>query len=356
MANYKIYISGNNIEIYEYENVPIVDMSYMDKYREMQVLYKQMQIQFKKHIKLIDRVKAFEEKTGIACGDILQKIRVENYEDIQRFVKLDKYFKLKKEMEKISYESEEIDLKKKRRLQTLRDNGNGLKRMVREHFSDKSVMLTLTYDEKYKCSPDEIDKSDRRTKAMWKKLKDDGFEPKYVGVRELQKKRNVIHYHYILDSEKLFEMYELYSAGIENKRKTDGHKAFEQWFMKKYWKFGFVDIRHIEGIDDTGAYLAKYLTKGDLKNMEWLENRRLVLRSQGIKKIEPIAEGSTVEKVIKNLNTIMSIAQQNIFNQLERKQIFYNSYQSQYVGKVSYFEIHVNRLTNEQLDLLEDLI
>ena len=350
--NYKVFISGSNVEIYEYENVPIIDMTYLLQYKEMQVEYTQMKMQFKKHLRLVDKVKSFEERTGIACGDILRKIRVENHDNIQKYIKLDKYFKMRREMEQISKDISDINLKDKRRLQTLRENGNGLKRMVREHFSDKSFMVTLTYSEKYKCAPEQLDKSDRRTKTLWKKLKDNGYEPKYVGVRELQKKRNVIHYHYIVDSEKLYEMYEYYSGEIINKKKNEGHKAFENWFCGEFWKYGWVDIRHIDGIDDTGAYLAKYLTKGDLKNMEWLENRRLVLRSQGIKKIEPITEGSTLEHLIKRLDTIKSIAYQNQYNQLERKQIFYNSYQSKYVGKVTYYEIHTNRLSNEQKELL----
>ena len=352
MVNYKIYISGSNVEIYEYENVPIVDMSYLDKYREMQHEYREMTIRFKKHLKLIDKVKEFEGKTGIACGDILRKMRVENYEYITKYSKLDKYFKLKREMEKIKNQVDDIDLKKKRRLQTLRENGNGLKRIVREYFSETSFMLTLTYSNKYACGPEQIEKSDRRTKTLWKKLKDDGFDFKYVGVRELQKERNVIHYHYIVDSPQLYEKYEYFSGEIVKKKKNEGHKAFEQWFSGEFWKYGYVDLRHIDGIDDTGAYLGKYLTKGDLKNMEWLENRRLVLRSQGIKKIEPLKEGSTVQKYINAIDTIKSIAYHNQYNQLDRKQIFFNTYQSKYVGQVSYYEIHVNRLTNEQKDLL----
>lgn len=352
MANYKLYISGSNVEIYEYENIPIVDMTYLQKYKEMQIEYTQMKMQFKKHLRLIDKVKAFEERTGIPCGDILAKVRVDNFEDFQKYIKLDKYFKLKKDFESISAASQELDLKDKRRLQTLRDNGNQMKRMVREYFTDTSFMLTLTYSDDFACDPEQIDKSDRRTKTLWKKIKDAGFTPKYIGVRELQKKRNVIHYHYIVDCPKLYEKYEYYSGELIGKKKNEGHKAFEQWFHKEFWRYGWVDLRNIDGIDDTGAYLAKYLTKGDLKNMTWLENRRLILRSVGIKKIEPLTEGSKLENLIKQLDTIKSIAYENIYNQVERKQVFFNSYESKYVGKVSYYEIHYNRLTNEQKELL----
>lgn len=292
MAGYKVYRSGNNIEIYEYERMPIAE---------------------------------FEVAGGINEG-ILDRLNSE--------------------------QSEKEDRTVERRLQTLRNNANDLKRMAREYFTKDSFFITLTYADRWACDHTEIDKSDRRTKSLWKKLRQTSEENfmdgdiKYVGVRELQKQRNVIHYHYIVSSEYLTYLHDYYSAEIIDNKKSESHKLFETAFCKKFWKFGFVDIRPIEGIDDTGAYLAKYMTKAKIKEMEWLEKRRLILRSENVKKIEPLCgerDSNEIRQIIEQIELYKSIAEEDIKGNSKRRRVFTNGYDSDYNGKVMYYDIHLDR-------------
>lgn len=251
-------------------------------------------------------------------------------------------------VESVKYEKE--DRSKERRKQTLRDNAMALKRMAREHFDDDAFFITLTYSDKWACDASQIDKSDRRTKSLWKKLREHDPDLSYIGVRELQKKRGVIHYHYIVQSNYLKLLHESCGAEIKNKRKNEEHKFLENTFEKMFWKFGFVDIRPIKGqVDDTGAYLAKYMTKGKLADMAWLENRRLILRSENVKKIEPLCPDNDSQEIlalIQTLDMYKSIAQEDIQNNLMRKRVFTNGYKSEHTGQVMYYEIHLNRLQN----------
>lgn len=359
MASYKIYQSGNNLEIYEFEHMQ--DDTGVDALKEYNALkeeYAYLQIAFKSYVATIDRLqkKAIEyyEQTGVIYSDVIAKVRRDNYDMLKRYSELARYFADREEKKELSV-SEKDALKVKRRYQTLRDNANNLKRMIRAYFSYKAFMVTLTYSDKYACTAEQIDKSDRRVRAMWEKLRKVYPDVQFAGVRELQKKRGVIHYHYIVESSIFYDSYKESGAAI-NKRKNDAHKMFENQFEKDYWKFGFVDVRNVVGIDDTGAYLAKYMTKAKIKEMEWLENRRLILRSENIKKIEPVADSTLVGMVAENIEDIKIIAQTNIIDNRERKSVFCNGYESQYTGQVYYMEIHLDRLTEKEKNALHELL
>lgn len=289
MAFYKIYKSGENYEVYEYERNPIIETEF---------------------------------GTGYNLENATERVS----DDVEDYAKEDRT--------------------DERRAQTLRENAMALKRMAREYFRDRAYFITLTYSDRWACDSTQIDKSDRRTKSLWKKLREFG-EISYVGVRELQKKRNVIHYHYIVSSAYLDTLYDAYEAEIKNNKKNQAHKDFENMFEGMFWKYGFVDIRPIDEIDDTGAYLAKYMSKAKLKEMEWLEKRRLILRSDNIKKIEPLCsdnDSEEIKNIIAEMNLYKSIAEEDIQNKQKRKRVFTNGYYSDFNGLVMYYEIHKNRL------------
>lgn len=359
MASYKVYQSGNNLEIYEFEHMQTEDgVEALKEYNQLKDEYEYLKIAFKNYVATIDRLQKkaidYYERTGVIYSDVISKVRKDNYDMVVRYGELTRYFEGREEKKELSV-SEKDALKVKRRYQTLRDNANNLKRMIRAYFSYKAFMVTLTYSDKYACTAEQIDKSDRRVRAMWEKLrKVYGPDIQFAGVRELQKKRGVIHYHYIVESSVFYDSYKESGAAI-NKRKNDAHKMFENQFEKDFWKFGFVDIRNVVGIDDTGAYLAKYMTKAKIKEMEWLENRRLILRSENIKKIEPVGD-SIVSLVAENIEDIKIIAQMNIIDNRERKSIFSNGYESQYTGQVYYFELHLERLTDKEKNSLQKLL
>lgn len=351
MVNYKIIRSGNNLEIYQYEK-QITENATLEKYNEKRYKYSVLKSHFSKHVDLLERCEQMIEN-GVDYSDILHKIRLENAHMVLEFAQLDKYFQDLKE-ERLARKND-VDLQHKRRKQTLRDNSNNLKRIIRENFGQYAFMLTLTYSDRWICTKKDIEKSDRRVKSLFKKLKDYGYEFKYVGVRELQKKRGAIHYHYIIEDEDFYKQYVRSGSAIKDKKKNAQHKQFENLFHEEFWKFGFVDIRHIDGIDDTGAYIAKYLMKANVKEMEWLENRRLVLRSKGIKKVSPTKDEDTIEKLGEKVEYIKSLAYKEALNNNTRKKVFTNSYGNKYTGATVYYEVHFDRLEDSEKKMLQSL-
>lgn len=284
MVAYKIYKSGDNYEVYEYERTPMFD-------------------------------------------EVEQKDQ--------------------EEMETWDY-PENADRIEERRKQTLRENGNNLKRMARENFSGKVFFMTLTFAENFQ----DIDKADRKMKYMFKKFRENYGDTKYIGVREKQK-RGAIHYHFLVQNETLKEYYETYVPPVKRRGKitikSDEQKQYEQFFHAKYWKPGIVDITMIDFVDDTGAYLAKYLTKGKIEEMKWLEKRRLVLKSKDIKKVEPLCEvkdSGIFKAIVEQMDYIKSIAKEDIENKEKRKRVFTNGYSSKWFGKVMYHDIHLNRIAS----------
>lgn len=237
-------------------------------------------------------------------------------------------------------------LKKKRREQTLRDNAMGLKRMARQYFQGNCFFVTLTLAE----NNSDIDKNDRRLKSFIKKLRDMYGDVSYVAVREKQK-RGALHYHLLLKNDWLKDYYEKNIPSPVRRGKkmvtSEEQKEFERYVHEEFWKYGFVNFTMIDFVDDTGAYLTKYMTKAHIKEMEWLENRRLVLRSADIKKIEPLdstKDFDLIKEILENIDVYKSIAEEDIKNKLISRRVFTNGYESKFVGKVLYYDVHLKRL------------
>lgn len=243
-----------------------------------------------------------------------------------------------------------------RRKQTLRDNAMNLKRMAREYFYGDCFFVTLTFGENIR----NIDKADRKLKYFISKLREDYGEVSWMGVRELQKKRDVIHYHLLLKNEDLLKHFS--DAGIgypEKKGKyyvgNEKQKEFERFIQSKYWKYGYVKWMLCGFVDDVGAYLSKYMSKGDIEDMRWLEGRKLVLKSRDIKRVNALDYNQNkdlYDLLVKNIDVIKSIAENDIENNVKRKSVFTNGYSSEYTGKVLYYDIHLKRLEKDSIDSL----
>lgn len=285
MTSYKIYRAGNHIEIYEYESTNIPD-----------------------------------------------NVEFEGYD-----------------LEKVSLDRG--DRKEERRKQTLRDNANKLRRMARAYFADCDVyFVTLTFADLMT----DIDKADRRVKYFFKKLRNAYGDISYLGVRELQK-RGAIHYHFLVKDNTGYLNKELkdlpYPQRVGNRTiKSDKQKEWEVFVHDKFWRYGFVDWTRVSFVDDFGAYLIKYMTKGDVKNQEWQEFRRLVLRSKDIKTIEPVDARLEENRefclsIIQNIDFYTSVAQNEIKDNCKRRAVFTSGYESKYTGKVTYFDINLERLS-----------
>lgn len=202
--------------------------------------------------------------------------------------------------------------KDERRLQTTRDARNLTRRLALMNFTGSDKFITLTYAENMR----DLDRADDDFKKFIKRLKYrykiKGL--KYLAVRERQK-RGAIHFHILCD-------WDIELLGESHTREL------ERFIGEKVWGFGFVDIKAIGHVDNVGAYLIKYMTKN--LSLELYKNKKLYLCSKGLKRPMEYKE-SEAEAIIK-------------FYELEnKKEVFTNSYESEYLGTITYKEFNLSR-------------
>lgn len=200
-----------------------------------------------------------------------------------------------------------------RRVQTLRDARNVTRRLAMMNFAAKSHFITLTF----KDNVQDITYADDQFKKfiMRFKYKFDIQQLKYIAVREFQK-RGAIHYHMLCDWDMTFNS----EAQI---------KEYERLLGEKIWKHGFVDIKQIDHVDNVGAYIIKYMTKNVM--IEIFKGKKVYLCSQGLER--PLEyKNDEAEKIIE------------LYNLDTKKEVFTNSYESEYLGKIDYFEYNLKRL------------
>lgn len=296
MGAYKVYKSGNSYEIYHYEKV--------------------LSSRFEEEVTTNERIleKVENEDNGILKHNFLTKEQ----------------------------------LKDKRRLQTMRENRMHMMRMAKEYFSTGALFLTLTYSEN--VTAEKIDDSEEHIKYFFKKLRRDYGDVSFLGVRELQK-RGAIHYHFLIKNVDLELIYKDIPVAKKRGRKrvsSEQQKEFEQYLHLRYWPHGWVTLFHLVDCDNVGAYLTKYMTKGDVKSMEWLEGRKMYLKSRDIKKVEAL-DANEYSHLIKSIVDLIpyykSIAEEDIYFNNERKRVFTNSYNSEFNGLVEYYDINLDRIT-----------
>lgn len=205
------------------------------------------------------------------------------------------------------------DRTQERRLQTVRDARNITRRLALMNFTDNNKFITLTYKKNMK----DIDQADKDFKNFIKRLKYKFKleKLKYIAVREFQK-RGAIHYHLICDWDIKFTT-------------EDDLREYERLLGEKIWKHGFVDIKQMNHIDNVGAYIIKYMTK-DIA-VEFFKGKKIYLCSQGLERPKTF-KGIEADEIIKT------------YNLLEKKEVFTNSYESEYLGKITYTEYNLNRL------------
>lgn len=239
------------------------------------------------------------------------------------------------------------DRKVERRKQTLRTNAMDMKRMARQYMKTDVFFLTLTFGE----NEQDIDKADRKVKYFFKKFREEYGETVFLGVREKQI-RGALHYHFLLTNKVLANYYR---ANIPHPKKRgnkliyhDLHKEFHEFLHKQFWKNGWVtNVLLNDEVDDCSAYLAKYMFKTDTAAMAWQENRRLILRSEGIKKIEALDATQYPDlfrSLVDQFEMFQKIADEDKFDETKRKRVFKNSYVSEFNGQVDYLDVNLNRL------------
>ncbi|WP_226038588.1 rolling circle replication-associated protein [Aquibacillus saliphilus] len=234
----------------------------------------------------------------------------------------------------------ELELKEKRRDQTVRDARNLTRRLALMNFNENDIFMTLTYKE----NEWDVQKTDLDFKNFLKRLKY-RFKikkVKYLAVREFQK-RGAIHYHVLLDYN--FKLPPLpvgwgYIKKDNKKILNDVARRYDNKYIKplereigkNIWSHGFVDIKVMDKQNDNvGAYLIKYMTKGVAK--EFYRGKKIYLCSKGLER--PLEYRGLEANLI-----------YETYNLEQKKEVFTNCYESEYLGQIIFKEFNLKRLEN----------
>lgn len=183
--------------------------------------------------------------------------------------------------------------------------------LVSANFSDGDKFITLTFRDtdqfdirNVKETNDQFKTFIQRLRYHFKKQGCGNF--KYLAVIEFQdeNKRGAVHYHLI--------------AQIPYIHHDD---------LARIWSHGFIGINRIEGVDNIGAYISKYMSKdsGDPR----LKGKKNYLPSRGLD--QPItAYGSKAENLLKQYKKT-------------KKEVFTDCYDSEHFGNVNYNEYNLKR-------------
>jgi len=277
----KVIRSGHIVEVYTYDRKPVNIQEIMKE--DMLRLELQLYYALSNNNKMLAESYASEyvSKYGIRYCDFLKEVGLD--------------FK--------------PDRKKERLSQTIRDARNTCRRLAIMNFNRNSSFVTLTVAE----NSDDIDFYDKKFKAFIRKLRNCYGKFHYLAVREFQK-RGAIHYHVLID----YPFIKGFSESQIRKEEID--------FAELFWKQGFVDIKDISHVDNVGAYVVKYMTI-DLHDSR-LVGRKSYLTSKGLKRPE-IVTGDLELEILRDIE--------------QKKEVFKNSYESEYQGTVKYREFNLER-------------
>lgn len=276
----------------------------------------------------------------IVCGDVIYWYEYDKPPTKQRPHKdpVDSYDALNLDGNRITEDYFEECRKKERRAQTLRNGSDLVKQMAQLNFRPEySTFLTLTFREHVTG----IDYSDEEFKKFFKRLRYQIKEPnlKYVAVRELTKIGR-IHYHLLVNSRlglpTLPDGYARYKGDDKKTYNNEiAHKYELDYVFEKeneigqIWRHGWVDVKPLYGkIDNLGAYLVKYMTKNIA--LELFPGKKFYLNSKGLERPVSIV-GDKADELIE------------ILNLRQKKEVFGNSYITEYQDMCHFKEINLKR-------------
>ena len=198
----------------------------------------------------------------IKSGDRLEIFKINNYiikkkADEELHEPLDESIKaIQKELRK---EKREKNLNKKDRKRSLKDAKNHIMRLVRAN-EDMKTFITLTFKEEkdYKESKKYLNIFFTKLRRVYKDLK-------YLWCLEYGDKTQRLHFHVLCNIPINIKL------SKSNTKKSEKHKALENYFEKHYWPYGIIDIRELGQEENTNValYISSYITKSMAdKNLE----------------------------------------------------------------------------------------
>jgi hypothetical protein len=202
--------------------------------------------------------------------------------------------------------------KKQRNKRNAQASKNTFTRTVKATFLEHVNFITLTFAENLT----DISMANYWFNSFMKRLRRRfGKEFRMAVVVEFQE-RGAVHFHMLAD------------LGISWETEEEC-KSLERWFAREIWTHGFVDLKDVKHVDNLGAYMAKYMTKR-------LSDPRLAG-----KKAYRTSHNMDRPLILKNEEAKHVI---ELYQLGQKKEVYTNSYESEYLGKVTYKEYNLKRL------------
>lgn len=175
-----------------------------------------------------------------------------------------------------------------------------LRRLINANASGNDLFVTLTYADNFT----DLVQAKKDFKRFIKAMKRKSYNLKYVYVVEFQK-RGSIHFHVIF-----------FDCGYIDCK-----------FLADVWGLGFVKINRINDIDNTGAYVVKYMDKNLLDDR--LQGHDLYGRSRGLKQPQEINNPQEVGQLLEGLSSHLT---------------YTNTYSNDYKGTCVYCQFNKKRV------------
>jgi len=270
----KVIISGNVIEVYEYD---------------------------------VQRFSGFQRssKYGLAKSNFIECIDDETGEIFTRKMTAE-------EMQNALFESKMSNRQKS----NIRARNN-LRRLTLSNFDRNSTFLTLTFQENIEDLELANETFKRFVKYMNQDLKKKNHKSlKYVAVIEFQK-RGAIHYHLLCDLPKYYSF---------TKLRNRWRQAISASYIAGT---GSTKQERIDKVDNVGAYIVKYMTKE--KADERLIGKKMYQTSRGLVKPQEVAFKSDIEfkKFMEShgiVNETKKVYQTNYNDVLTQANVTYTEY------------------------------
>lgn len=212
---------------------------------------------------------------------------------------------------------------KKDRKATLNNARNNIIRLIKAN-EDMNTFITLTFAEEQSYK-----ESKKSLNVLFTKLRKRYENFKYIWVLEYGELNGRLHYHLLCNIP--IEI----NLNTSKEKKSQEHKELENTFSKKYWKYGWVDIRKLdqEGNTNVALYVATYITKS-MENRE-LEGFRIYGYSNKTLN-KPIEEklytNESIEEILSNFKGY-EITFTNSYS------VGYIDYQREHIGTVNYYDM-----------------
>jgi len=158
--------------------------------------------------------------------------------------------------------------------------------MVLTNFTNGDKFITLTFADTDKIDITNVEQTNKEFKRFIQRMKYKYGDFKYAVVIEFHKDRGAVHYHMLFTF--------MHVDGMQPYIPSDE--------IAKIWGWRFIGVNAIEGNDNIGAYMSKYMAK-DLNRDPRLKGKKGYWTSKNINKPNVYigGEGSEAHEIIKRL-------------------------------------------------------